>query len=195
MVRSSQGLLAQRAIYVLFERVCPSRMEATNDDCHIRDDMDTLTVMNEDVVMASSDDARNVSQSPLRLQQRANLWKHFWHLRYQVQEIGPQFHEQSQMAISTRLTALRGIDRFDARAILHTKVRQVVKELMKRVSELKQDKHRLRVRSRRLMRRVSGNISAHRCWQDRLRRELDAIYDGYYLMEDRSAVDSHLTSR
>jgi hypothetical protein len=64
-------------------------MEATNDDCHIRNDMDTLTVMNEDVVMASSDDARNVSQSPLRLQQRANLWKHFWHLRYQVQEIGP----------------------------------------------------------------------------------------------------------
>jgi hypothetical protein len=101
----------------------------------------------------------------LSSQQRTNQSKHFWHLRYQVQEIGPLFHEQSQRAISTRLTVLNGIGRFDAKAILQTKVRQVVKELLRRVSELKQDKHRLRVRSRRLMRRLSGNIWVRLKWR------------------------------
>jgi hypothetical protein len=35
-------------------------MAMTDDDCHVGDDMDTLTVMNEDVVMEaySSNDAR-----------------------------------------------------------------------------------------------------------------------------------------
>jgi hypothetical protein len=35
MVRFSQVLLAQRAIYVLFERVCTSRMAATDEDCDV----------------------------------------------------------------------------------------------------------------------------------------------------------------
>jgi hypothetical protein len=48
----------------VLERVCLSTMAATNDDCHVDDNMDMLTVMNEDVVMdvSSSNDARNVSQ-------------------------------------------------------------------------------------------------------------------------------------
>jgi hypothetical protein len=39
-------------------------MDAANNTCHDSDDVDTLTVMNEDVVMdaSSSNDARNVSQ-------------------------------------------------------------------------------------------------------------------------------------
>ena len=39
-------------------------MDAANNTCHDSDDIDTLTVMNEDVVMdaSSSNDARNVSQ-------------------------------------------------------------------------------------------------------------------------------------
>lgn len=113
----------------------------------------------------------------------------FWLLRYQVQEIGPHFRAQSQKDISARLTALNGISKLDAKAILKTKVRQVVKELLRRVSELKQDKHRLRIRLRRLMRRLSGNISAHRCWEDRVRRKLDAFYDGYCFPNGRQVGD------
>jgi hypothetical protein len=66
LVRSSEVLLAQRAIYVLFETVSLPRMAAFNDDCYTCSDMDMLTVMNEDVVMdvSSSNDARNVSQVP-----------------------------------------------------------------------------------------------------------------------------------
>jgi hypothetical protein len=41
------------------------------------------------------------------------------------------------------LTVTNGIGRFDAEAIQQTKVRRMVKELLRRVSELKQDKHRL----------------------------------------------------
>lgn len=39
------------------------RMEAFNDDCHTVSDMDTLTVMNENVVpdVSSSNDHRQVS--------------------------------------------------------------------------------------------------------------------------------------
>jgi hypothetical protein len=62
-----------------------------------------------------------------------------------VQQIHPLFHGQSQKAISARLIALHGIGRFDAEAILQIKVRQVVEELLRRTSELKQDKYRLRV--------------------------------------------------
>lgn len=85
-----------------------------------------------------------------------------------MQEIRPRFHEQSQMAISARLTALHGIGRFDAKAILQIKVRQVVKELLKRISRLKNDRHRLRMRSRRLMMRLSETICAYQRWQVRV---------------------------
>jgi hypothetical protein len=39
-------------------------MAASNDPCHIGDDIDTLTVMNDDPVIdvSSSNDARDVSQ-------------------------------------------------------------------------------------------------------------------------------------
>ena len=74
-MRSSQVLLAQRTIHVLLERVCTSRIVATDDDCHVSDDMDTLTVMNEDIAMeaSSSNDARyqrDVSLDPLSFQSR-----------------------------------------------------------------------------------------------------------------------------
>lgn len=159
--------------------------------------MDTLTVMNEDVVpdVSSSNDHREVSQILWTFSRELTSQKHFWLLRYQVQEIGPLFHEQSQKAISTRLAVLNGIRRFDAKAILRTKVCQVVKELLSRVSELKQDKYRLRVQSCRLIGRLSWSISAHRRWQDRVRRELDALYDGYYMTEDGPAVGTHIASR
>jgi hypothetical protein len=147
-------------------------MAATNDDHHIGDDMDTLTVMNEDIVMGASspNDARyqrGVSRIPEVLEQRTNQLKQFWYLRYQVQEIHPRFHEQSQKDISARLTALHRLSRFDAEAILQIKVRRVVKELLKRISRLENDRHRLRMRSRRLMRRLSGTICAYRRWQIR----------------------------
>lgn len=58
-----------------------------------------------------------------------------------MQEIGLDFHEQLQKAISTRLTVLNGTRRFDPKAILRTKVCQVLEELLSRISELEQDKH------------------------------------------------------
>jgi hypothetical protein len=92
-----------------------------------------------------------------------------------VQEIHPRFHEQSQKAISARLTALHGIGRFDTKAILQIKVRQVVEELLRRISELKQDRHRLRMRSRRLMRRLGGTICAYRWWQSSCSQKAECV--------------------
>ncbi|OBT42130.1 hypothetical protein VE00_08320 [Pseudogymnoascus sp. WSF 3629] len=114
-------------------------MAATDDVCDVSDDMDTLTVMNEDGELEAS------SSNDVRYQR-------------DVQEIRPRFDEESQMAISARLTALHSIGRFDTKAILQIKVRQVVKELLKRISDLKHNRHQLRLRSRRLMRRLSGRL-------------------------------------
>jgi hypothetical protein len=57
---SSQALLVHRAITCYLTACVPSAMAATNDVCHIGDDMDTLTMMNDDVVMRASspNDAR-----------------------------------------------------------------------------------------------------------------------------------------
>jgi hypothetical protein len=79
------------------EHLC--RMAANNDDCHIGDDMDTLTVMNEDILpeLPSLSDARYqraVSWICEVLEQRTNQSKQFWHLRYKVQEIQSPFCEQ-----------------------------------------------------------------------------------------------------
>jgi hypothetical protein len=63
-------------------------------------------------------------------------------------------------------------------ATLQIKVCQVVKELRRRISELKQDRQRLRKRSRRLMRRLIGTICAYWWWQVRVRRKLNVLDDG-----------------
>jgi hypothetical protein len=68
-VRSSQVLLAQCTIHVLLERVCTLRIAVTNNDCHVSDDMDTLTVMYEDIAMEASSSnndtyQRDVSRIP-----------------------------------------------------------------------------------------------------------------------------------
>jgi hypothetical protein len=112
------------------------------------------------------------------LEQRTNQSKQFWHLRYQVQEIQSPFREQLQKDISARLTALHCLGRFDAKAIPQIKVRQVVKELLKRISKVKNDRHRLRMRSPRLTRRLRGTICAYRWWLVRVSRELNVLDDG-----------------
>lgn len=114
-----------------------------------------------------------------------------------MQQIHPLLHEQSQKAISARLVALHDIGRFDAEAILQIKVRHVVAELLRRTSELKQDKYRLRVRSRRLMRRLSGTICAYRWRQVRVGRKLNMLDAGFraYAFEMECVVHEAETDR
>jgi hypothetical protein len=51
---------AMEVLLDLLRREYLSRMAASNDDCHIDDDLDTLTVMNEDTLpeLPSPSDAR-----------------------------------------------------------------------------------------------------------------------------------------
>jgi hypothetical protein len=71
------------------------------------------------------------------------------------------FHEQSQDAVSTRLSALHRLIRFDPIAAQEIKVCQVIKELLERTAELRSDKFRLQKRSRCLLRRISGAMYAY----------------------------------
>ncbi|KAH6666387.1 hypothetical protein B0J14DRAFT_201685 [Halenospora varia] len=85
----------------------------------------------------------------------------FWNLRFEVQKIQPPFNEQAQKDISSRLTALHQLTRFNASAIRKIKIRQVLKVLLKWSCALRHDKRRLRKRSQQLLRRLNGTIHAY----------------------------------
>ena len=139
------------------------------DDCYIGNDNNTLTVMNDDILPESSSPGdtryqRDVSEACVVSERKTNQSKQFWLLRYQVQTFQPPFDEKAQADISARLTALHRLVRFDSTAMHEIKVRQVIIELLERTSELRRDKHRLRNRSLRLMKRLNRTIYAHRRW-------------------------------
>ena len=139
------------------------------DDCHIGDNTDTLTVMNDDILPETSSPSdtryqRDVSWIRDVSRRKTNRSKQFWLFRYQVQTFQHPFDQEAQTNISARLTALHRLVRFDSTAIHDINVLQVIIELLERTSELRQDNHRLRKRSQRLMKRLSGTIYAHRRW-------------------------------
>jgi hypothetical protein len=151
-----------------------SKMATSYDDCHTGNDMGALTVMNDDILTESSSRndtryQRDVSWIQDLSGRRTNRSQQFWHFRYQVQKIQYPFHEQAQKDVSARLTILNRFVRFDCRAIHKIKVRQVIIELLERTSALKHDRYRLRKRSQRLMKRLSGTIYAYRRWPVRVR--------------------------
>jgi hypothetical protein len=143
------------------------------DDCHIGNDKDMLTVMNDDILPESSSPGdtryqRDVSEVCIISKRKTNQSKQFWLFRYQVQTFQHPFDEEAQADVSARLTALHRLVRFDSTAIHKIKVRQVIIELLERTSELRRDKHRLRKRSLRLMKRLSGTIYAYQRWPVRV---------------------------
>lgn len=146
-----------------------SRMATSYDDRDIGSDMDALAVMNDDILPESSSPGdtryqRNVSVACVVSKRKTNQSKQFWLFRYQVQNIRHPIDKDAQKAVSARLTALHRLVRFDSTAIHDINVLQVIIELLERTSELRQDNHRLRKRSQRLMKRLSGTIYAHRRW-------------------------------
>lgn len=140
-----------------------------NSERQIDDDRQSLTNM-IDVSLAESyshDVSRNVSNILEVLDQRTDLYKQFWILRYQVQQFQPPFDDKLQKDISFRLTALHKESKFNAKAISETRVRLAVKELIKRSYTLPHDPRRLRKRSKHLLKRLNATIYAYQRWWGR----------------------------
>jgi hypothetical protein len=81
-----------------------------------------------------------------------------WKLRYEVQQIQSLFDEKAQRMISSRLTALNRLARFNVGAIRETKVRQVLEKLLERGGTLRHDKRRLQKRSQCLLRKAEVEV-------------------------------------
>lgn len=95
---------------MIFREIGLIDMAMYNIKRQIGDDGDSLTEMSEPCL--THDDPmcqRNVRYICAVFDQRTDLFKQFWDLRYQVQKIQPPFHDQAQKDISFRLAALNPI--------------------------------------------------------------------------------------
>jgi hypothetical protein len=126
------------------------------------DDYGSLTeMMTEDNSAQLSGSMLNPIESNLLLlnvRATANEFKQFWILRYEVQKLA--LNEEVQCDISARLTLLRRVPTLEPNAIREVKMRQVAKRLLEQSRVY--DKYCFQRRTRHLLRRLNGTITAYR---------------------------------
>ena len=132
LVRVSEHLCTQHPISHLPITTQPWHEHSRSEICgavqmydserQIGDDGDSSTEISE-ACLIQDDTIRliNVSHIFAVCDQRTDLSKQFWNLRYQVQKIQPPFYGPVQMDISFRLAALNQVSRFDTKATLHNR--------------------------------------------------------------------------